>query len=504
MTFDISYLSPELILAIGAMLVLIVGFGLRKWAVPGRVGLLSPESVSLAVLLAALIPSIIYLRIDSIAQGISLGGVMAVDGFALFFKIIAIIASMIVVFLSVEHFRRVKLHRAEYYALLVFATLAVTALSAATDLIMIYLALEFLSITSYVLAGYQKQDPRSNEAAVKYFLYGSIAAAVMIYGMSLLYGLTGTTNIMQIASRLRTAGEGMGGNPTFWIQHSAVLYMSLVMVLVGFGFKVAMVPFHQWSPDTYEGAPTPVTAFLSVGSKAAGLAILIRFLATGLPADTVSWTTLIVVLSALTMTVGNLVALAQTNMKRLLAYSSIAQAGYLLIGVAAIPYNSAAAIQAIQIYLFAYLFMNLGVFALVTALGTRLNSDDIRAYSGMFRRSPTIALAMVVFMLSLAGIPPTAGFLGKFYVFYAAIRSESTPLLWLAGVAIVNTVISVYYYFNVVRQMFFTESHDDSPIHLSAPISLVLGFTLAMTLLILLYPQPFITLATMSSRLLGM
>lgn len=492
MDFNLFYISPELILAVGGILALIAGLSARKWAAPGRIGPLSPEAVSLAVLVAALVPSAMLLANKTAVKGVSqFGGVMAVDGLAVFFKIIAIVSIAIVIFLSIDFFKGKNFHRGEFYALLVFAALAISCLAASTDLIMIYLSLEFLSITSYILAGYMKQDPKSNEAAVKYFLYGAIAGAVMIYGMSMLYGLTGTTNILEIAKVLWKIDASY-----------PLMFMSTVMVLVGFGFKIAMVPFHQWAPDTYEGAPTPITAFLSVGSKAAGFAVLIRVLTTGIPFEVVDWTPLIIILSGLTMTVGNLVAIPQMNIKRMLAYSSIAQAGYLLLGVAAMAY-SPLAVPAILLYIFIYLFMNLGAFAVVTILSARLNSDNIRDYAGLIKRSPLAAVAMALFLLSLAGIPPTAGFLGKFYLFSAAIQSGDSDIFWLTVVAIANVVVSVYYYMNIVRLMFFVEPKTDEPILPSRPLNFAIGLTLAMTLVVLLYPQPFITMAHRSAAMLA-
>ena len=506
MNFNLYYISPELILAVGGMLALVAGLATRKWTTPGRIGPLSVEGVSLFVLLAALVPSVMLFR-DIAGSGVSqFGGMFAVDGLSIFFKIIGILSSILVIFLSIEYFKKIRFHRGEYYSLIVFATLAITALAASTDMIMIYLSLEFLSITSYILVGYLKQDSRSNEAAVKYFLYGSIAAAVMVYGMSMLYGLTGTTNIFEIAKALQGGGDS-----------SMLLGISTVMVLAGFGFKIAMVPFHQWSPDTYEGAPTPITAFLSVGSKAAGFAVLVRVLATGITNDTLDWLPLIIVLSGITMTVGNLIAIPQLNIKRMLAYSSIAQAGYLLLGVAAIPFfpvNNSPAVTSILLYLFAYLFMNLGAFAVVTIISSKLNSDEIRDYAGLRKRSPFAAWAMVFFLLSLAGIPPTAGFLGKLYLFAAAINAMNqpehllaakglsvTPLFYLLVAAIVNTVISVYYYLNVVRMMFFTEARETAPIYMGRALSFVIGLTLIMTLIVLIYPQPFIAMAAKSANM---
>jgi len=492
--FNLYYISPELILAGGGILALALGLFTGRSISKGgtaRIGVLSPEVVSLAVLLAALIPSIALLANRGVAKGVSqFGGVMAVDGLALFFKIIAIVSTVIVALLSVDYFRGVQFHRGEYYALLVFAALAISSLAASTDLIMIYLSLEFLSITSYILAGYLKQEPKSNEAAVKYFLYGSVAAAVMIYGMSMLYGITGTTSILAIA-------DALWANPAPY----PLLFLPLLLVLVGFGFKIAMVPFHQWAPDTYEGAPTPITAFLSVGSKAAGIAVLVRVLATGITFSAFDWTPLIIFLSGATMTVGNLVAIPQLNIKRMLAYSSIAQVGYLLLGVAAMAY-SPLALPAILLYVFIYLFMNLGAFAVVTMLSARLGSDEIRDYAGLIRRAPVAAVAMVFFLLSLVGVPPTAGFLGKFYLFSAAIQSGQPAIFWLTVLAIANTVVSAYYYLNVVRQMFFTQARSAAPITSSRPLGFVIGLTLAMTLIVLLYAQPFIQMAHRSASML--
>jgi proton-translocating NADH-quinone oxidoreductase chain N len=485
LSFNLFYISPELILAGGGILVLAVGLACRK-----RSGVPWPEIVCLLVLLTALIPSAILMTRGAASVGrAQFGGMMAMDGFALFFKLIAIVSTLIVAVISTDYFHGIRFDRGEYYALLIFATLAITCLAASTDLIMIYLSIEFLSLTSYVLAGYLKRNPKSNEAAVKYFMYGSVASAVMLYGMSMLYGITGTTNILSIAGAFKpTPGSEL------------VMFLSLIMILVGFGFKIAMVPFHQWSPDTYEGAPTPITAFLSVASKAAGFAILVRVLGTGIKIAVVDWRLLIAILAALTMTVGNLIAISQINIKRMLAYSSIAQAGYLLIGLVAMP--SADAVPAIQLYLLAYLFMNLGAFAVVTMLGTRLKSDNIRDYAGLIKRSPFAAFAMVFFMLSLAGIPPTAGFLGKFYLFWAAIQSGYAPAFVLAIVAIVNTVISLYYYMNIVRVMFFVPANERSQIAAPPSMSFVIGLTVTMTIVVLIYASPFITLLHTSMRML--
>ncbi len=493
MNFNPFYISPEIILTVGGILTLLVGLGVRKWAVPGKLKPWSPEVLTLATLIAALVPSIMLLsKVGS--KGISqFGGAIAVDHLAIFFKIIAIVSTMIVVFLAMDYYRGVRIHRGEFYALLIFAVLAINFLAASTDLIMVYLSLEFLSITSYILVGFLKQDPRSNEAAIKYFLYGAVAAAIMVYGLSIFYGLTAETNVSAI-------NRGLAAFPEDAIPVH-IIFMGLLFALVGFGFKIAMVPFHQWAPDTYEGAPTPITAFLSVGSKAAGIAVLIRVLTLVVTPQIMNWVPMMIILAGFTMTVGNLTAIPQVNIKRMLAYSSIGQVGYLLLGIVAMRY-SPMALPAILLYLFVYLFMNLGAFAVVTIVSARLDSDDIRDYGGLIKRAPWAAVAMVFFLLSLAGIPPTAGFLGKFYLFSAAIQTNNTPIIWLTVIAIANTVASVYYYMNVVRHMFFAKPKSEKPLQVSWAMSFVVGITLAATLIMLLYPQPFIELAHRSAAML--
>lgn len=503
-------ISPELILAVGGIILLLACMGHRRSSTPERLGGFSPEVLSLVILAVALVASVglaaagLGYHKSMYRLGVTLfSNMMVLDGLAIFFKIVGLISTFLVALMSIDYFRKIQLHRGEYYSLLVFAALAITTLAASTDIVMIYLCLEFLSITSYILVGYVKQDARSNEASIKYFLYGSIAAAVMLYGMSILYGLTGETNIYSIASALSNNSAPY-----------PILMLATVMVLVGFGFKVAMVPFHQWTPDTYEGAPTPVTAFLSVGSKAAGFAVLVRVLSTSiLPGRVLDWGLLMMLISAITMTVGNLIAIPQTNIKRMLAYSSIAQAGYILLGVATIGAAASfegreKAVESVLLYTLAYLFMNLGAFAIVAMVSAKVNSDRIKDYAGLARRAPVAAVTMAFFMLSLAGIPPTAGFLGKFYLFYAAIQtsqeSGSPLLLCLAIVAIINTVISVYYYFNIVKEMFFGEAKQPSQIRSSHALNLVIGLTALMTMAIFVFPQPFMTFIAQSARMFGM
>jgi NADH-quinone oxidoreductase subunit N len=418
---------------------------------------------------------------------------LALDRLAIFFKILAALTVALVGLSAVDYLKTRTPFRGEFYALTLLAGLSLMLLSSATNLVMIYLSLEFLSISSYILTAYLRQDDRSTEAAMKYLLYGAVASGTMLYGFSLLYGATGSVDLATIAQRL---GESPVSLP--------FIVSAVVMILAGFGFKIALVPFHQWSPDAYEGAPTPITAFLSVGPKAAGFAVLIRVLVVALPAYEVNWTVILSLVAILTMTVGNLVALWQTNIKRMLAYSSIAQAGYMLIGLAAWsaqPTNSLAnnGVNGILLFLFAYVFTNLGIFAVAIALENKLGTANISDYAGLIRRSPFLSIALLVFFLSLIGIPPTGGFMGKLFVFGAAINQG---LYLLAVVGIINSVISVYYYFGVARQVFFGEGPDESPIRAGFAMNAVVTVTLVMTLIIALYGQPFINFANNSAEVI--
>jgi proton-translocating NADH-quinone oxidoreductase chain N len=418
---------------------------------------------------------------------------LAVDPMALFFKMLAVLTVILVSLSAGDYLEKFTPFRGEFYGLTMLAGLSLMLLAGSTNLIMIYLALEFLSITSYILTGYLRQDWRSTEAAMKYFLYGALASGVMLYGFSLLYGATGSVDLATIAASLGAANVGL-------------VMASVILVLAGFGFKIALVPFHQWSPDAYEGAPTPITAFLSVGPKAAGLAVLIRVMVVALPAYSISWTPVLSFVAIITMTLGNVVALWQTNIKRMLAYSSIAQAGYMLVGLAAwsatLPSSVAflGGVDAILLFLFAYLFTNLGVFAVAIILENQLGTANIADYAGLVRRSPVLSVALLIFFLSLIGIPPTAGFIGKLFVFGAAVNQG---LIVLAFFGVMNSVVSVYYYFGIVRLAFFGQAEDESPIRMGWASSLVVAITVVMTLLIALYGQPFIQLASESAQILA-
>ena len=488
---NLLLLLPELIITIVAFAILTLDM---LWRGDRRSAVVTPWLALLGA--AGVLAATIYLwPLAGQGIGVTTAAVplLMVDHLALFLKLLAALTVAFVGLSAVDYLKTRTPFRGEFYALTLLAGLSMMLLSAATNLIMIYLSLEFLSITSYILTGYLRRDDRSTEAAMKYFLYGALASGVMLYGFSLLFGLTGSVDLATIQAKLAA------GQPNL-----AVVVMAVLLMLAGFGFKIALVPFHQWSPDAYEGAPTPVTAFLSVGPKAAGLAVLARVLLTALPTYQVNWTAILSLVAILTMFLGNLVALWQKNMKRLLAYSSIAQAGYMLIGLAAYTARPATwqGLEGILLFLLAYLFTNLGLFAVVIAVENKTGAANIADYAGLIRRSPFLAAALFVFMLSLVGIPPTGGFMGKLFVFGAALEQQ---LYLLAGLGILNSVISVYYYFSVVRLAFFsdTPSGDEASIRPGWALNAVIGVTLTMTLLIALYGQPFIDLANSSAQLLA-
>ena len=424
---------------------------------------------------------------------------IAADQFGMFFKFYAVITALVVALIGEDYIRARIRFRGEFYALMLLAALSLMFVSSSVNLLMIYLAFEFLSIVSYILTGYLRENERSIEGAVKYFIYGAAASGVMLYGFSLLYGATGKLDLYGIANGLTTSPAS--GGP--------LIIASIILIVVGLGFKIALVPFHQWAPEAYQGAPTPITAFLSVGPKAAGFALMARVLLIAFPAALNNWVVILTIIAVLTMTLGNLVALWQRDVKRLFAYSSIAQAGYMLIGIIAITpvYFAGQAIEGwneglngLLYYLFAYLVTNLGVFAIIIAIENKTGSTEINAYSGLFKRSPLLGVAFLVFMLSLVGIPPTAGFVGKFIVLGAAITQE---MYLLATVAIINSVISLYYYFVIVRHVFFTEAEDETPLNPGMPINLSVGVATAIVLLMALCAQPFISWTSSSAQIIA-
>jgi NADH-quinone oxidoreductase subunit N len=396
-------------------------------------------------------------------EGTLFFGMLALDRMAVFFKGFFILTSFLILMTAPGSKELSRSHLGEFYSLLLAVTLGMMLLAASTDMLMLFLSLEMVSVCSYVMVGYLKNDRQSNEASLKYLLFGAVSTGAMLYGITLLFGLTGSTKMVVIREVL-TGGAGSGGN-------SLLLLVATAMLLAGFGFKTAAVPFHFWCPDVYTGAPTPVTAFLSVAPKAAGFATLVRFFFTGLSRtgsqtpwssfEGVNWTVLVLAISIVTMTLGNLAALRQDDMKRMLAYSSIAHAGYLFMGAVVLTSEG---IQAILIYLIAYLFMNLGAFFVVIEIHNRTGSFNLNDYKGMYRRSPFLTVAMAVFMLSLMGIPPFAGFFGKLFVFAAAVNRN---LAWYAVVGALNSVIAVYYYARVIKTMIIDEGSETGPLRIS-------------------------------------
>ncbi|MBH30819.1 MAG: NADH-quinone oxidoreductase subunit N [Candidatus Marinimicrobia bacterium] len=403
-------------------------------------------------------------------------GTIVIDPFSRIFKFIFLLATIVAVMMSLNSDELNSVRTGEYYALMAAMVLGMSLMASSVDLIMIYLSIEVVSIVSFILAGYLRTQVRSNEAALKYVIYGAFSSGLMLYGLSLLYGLTGTTKVLELGSAVAALGPGS----------DLPLTAATILIMAGFGYKVAVVPFHFWTPDVYEGAPTPVTAYLSVAPKAAGFALLIRFFnsvfgeeqplngAVWEAIEGVPWQDILMVLAAVTMTVGNLIAIQQDNIKRLLAYSSIAHAGYILM---AVPVLSQEGIYAIIFYIIVYLFMQLGAFFLAIVVSNRYETENIDDYSGIGWKSPYIGFFMAIFMFSLTGIPPTAGFIGKMYLFAALINGGS-QFYWLAIVGVLNSVISLYYYMRVIKVMYFEGEREKDlyrPVGASAAIILATG-----------------------------
>jgi NADH-quinone oxidoreductase subunit N len=472
---DLYYILPELVMTGGAMLLLLVTI-----LAPNRNGLLL--SLAIGTVVATLVVLCSFAGLDVTASQ----GLLAIDGFAAFFKVIVVLSAGVTLLMSSSYLSVEGLKTGEYYFLILCATLGMMFMSSGVDLITLFIGLETMALSFYVLVGFLKPNPRSNEAAVKYFLLGAFSLGILLYGMSILYGATGTTSLQGIADALR--GEEV----------SPVLVLAVILVGAGMGFKIAAVPFHMWAPDVYEGAPTPVTAFLSVGSKAAAFAMLIRIFVEGLPSLGEEWTLMFYILAVVTMTVGNIAALTQSNLKRMLAYSSIAHAGYLLIGMIV---RTERGIAAMLVYLGIYLFMQLGAFAVVTAMRrSDVIGDELKDLNGLSKRSPLAAFAMLFFMLSLGGIPPTAGFMGKVWLFGAAIDAG---FIWLAVIAVANSAVSIYYYLRVVVFMWINEEAPvGSPLAIGPAMSVALGVALLGTVVFGLYPEFLFEQAQAAARTL--
>jgi NAD(P)H-quinone oxidoreductase subunit 2 len=366
------------------------------------------------------------------------------DRLSIILRGIIALSALFTVLVSMGYLVKSSAAVGEYLTILLSATLGAMFLAGANEMVMIFVSLETLSISSYLLSGYAKRDPRSNEAALKYLLVGAASSAIFLYGMSLLYGLSGgETSLMAIASRLS--------------ERSLTLTIAMVFVIAGIAFKLSAVPFHQWTPDVYEGSPTPVVAFLSIGSKVAGFALGLRFLLTAFPLVAEQWHYVFLVLTVLSMVLGNVVAIAQTSMKRMLAYSSIGQAGFVMLGMIL---DTEAGYASMVYYLLVYLFMNMGAFACVILFSLRAGTDEINEYSGLYQKDPLLTLCLSVCLLSLGGIPPLAGFFGKLYIFWAGWQARAYGLVILG---LVVSVISIYYYIRVIKMMVVKEPQEMSP-----------------------------------------
>ncbi len=484
---DFYYLLPELVLTGGACLLLVIDVLL-----PRRRRVLA--WVTMAILGGA---ALSLMAVDGVNTTVA-RGLVAVDAFAFFFKILFLFAAALTVAMSSRYLEVEHVRPGEYYFLILCATLGMMFMAGGIDLITLFIGLETMAVSFYILAGYIRPNRRSNEAAIKYFVLGTFSMAILLYGMSLLYGLTGTTHLRAIATTL-VAGDG-----------GLLLPLAVMLLVAGIGFKIAAVPFHMWAPDVYEGAPTPVTAFLSVGSKAASFAMLLRIFVEGLPAFRVDgvgvawgvpfgWTAFFYVLAVMTMTVGNIAALTQGNIKRMLAYSSIAHAGYVLIGVVA---GTTRGVTAALVYLMIYAFMQLGAFAVVAILRRAdIAGDELKDLTGLSSSHPAAAVAMLIFMLSLGGIPPTAGFMGKLWVFGAAIDAG---YIWLAVIGVANSALSLYYYVRVVVFMWASDAGGETtPIRISPALAAVLITAAAGTIALGIYPRLLFVLAQVSASTLG-
>lgn len=455
---DLTLLLPELTLAVWACVVLLLDLAMPDTASRrpllwlSLVGLVVSGGLSIALANRPL-------------PATSFGGFLVVDQFSVYFKFILLISAALVLLASETFIERLQHYEAEFYGLLLLCTTGMMLMATTAELMSIYLSLEISSLSLAFLATWAKRDLRSSEAGLKFFVLSALSSAILLYGMALLYGLTGSTTLSDIA-RLLTGG----GSP------AAMLALS--MLIAGFGFKISAVPFQMWAPDVYEGAPTPVTAFLSTASKAAGFAVVLRIFESALGSIHVEWTVLVAVIAFVTMTVGNIMALVQNNLKRLLAYSSIGHVGYMLAGLAA---GTSFGLSSVIFYLLVYAFTNIGAFAVLIVMARYVADEDIQAYSGLARRAPWLSAAMAFCLLSLAGLPPLAGFFSKLYVFWAIAENG---MYWLVLAGLINSAISLYYYARVIRQMYLVEPAEEQRVGVGFAPGLSLAAAVAGVLII--------------------
>jgi len=490
---QLRLISPEIVLTVSAILVLglsaIDESARRIWA--PALSLLACGTTLMAVLAFPFRLGWDTLRVADATIGFS--GMFLLDSFAIYFKVVFLLTAILTIMVSGRYLDLERANSGEYYALILFATVGMMFLASAGDFVTIFISLETMALCFYVLVGYLKANRKSNEAALKYFLLGSFSSAILLYGISLVYAMTNTTGLGHIGFARHKVGLAEGQAPIF--------LLGIILVLVGLAFKIAAVPFHMWAPDTYEGAPTPITAFLATGSKAAAFVVLARVFSFAFLRLGDRWTILVVLLAAASMTWGNVAAILQDNVKRMLAYSSIAHAGYVLLGLVAMGTGDSVAtrefgLQAILLYVLIYSFVTIGTFAMVILLRQeQIVGDRVADFAGLASRAPWSAFAMLVFLLSLAGIPATAGFIGKWYLFGAAIRAHYT---WLAVIAVLNSAVSLYYYARIVVMMYMKAPAREERLISSLGQRVAIGTCIAFTIVFGIYPQPIIAFAQRS------
>ena len=473
---NFTIIMPEIILVAFGLLVLLLGVFSSSEGQKDHLGYVSLVGVVLALIFS-------FRLFGGFQSGFS--GMVVADNYAVFFKMVFGIICLLTILISIGYTRQQGIGMGEYYVLVLFCTVGMMLMAAGTNLLTIFLGLETMSISIYVLAGIKRTDPKSVESAMKYFILGAFATGFFLYGVALVYGATGSFNLKEIASFLSASGSA-GRTP--------LVIIGIGLLTIGFGFKVATVPFHMWTPDVYEGAPTSITAFMATGIKAAAFAGLIRVFYSALGTFQPDWIAIMWLLSVATMTVGNIVAIAQSNIKRMLAYSSIAHAGYILVAFTA---GNELGTSSILYYLLAYAFMNIGAFAIVILLGTKDQENTlISDYAGIGFKYPLLAASMTIFMLSMAGIPPLAGFMGKFYIFSAAVKAN---LYWLAIIGVLNSALSVYYYLRVTVVMYFREAEKETT-GLTFSLAGVIGVIIAVAgvLYLGIFPSSVLALARAS------
>jgi len=474
---DVVFLLPEIILSIGASILLVLPvIGAKRDDRQAKYWMLS--------VLAATAVAIIFSshRVENLDQTRSFAAMFALDSFAIFFKLLFVAIVAMVTLLSDDFLAEVRYSAWEYYSLLGFALVGMMFMASGMSLITIYIGLELLSLSSYILAGYYKNEEKSTEAAMKYFVLGAVSSGILLYGISLIYGVCGSMNLLDIANGMSAL-----------ISNDALMF-GIMLLGAGLCFKIAAVPFHVWTPDVYEGAPTPVTAFLSTASKAAAFSVFARIFYVALHDFSLDWSNVLGVIAALSMILGNLAAITQNNVKRMLAYSSIAHAGYALLGIISL---SATGLSGILIYTLVYVFANLGIWATVLMMRRHTYAgEQVDDFDGLSRRAPFWAFAMVVFLLSLGGIPPTAGFLGKYYLFAAAVQAGFG---WLAIVAVLMSAVSMFYYLRLVVAMYLREGKD-AEVAITTPLKVVATVCLIVTIVLGIYPVPLISQVALSSQ----